>query len=150
MSISFYADEACLRTTTVGIRRPLALRTGRRTARAEEASRGAYRLVEIGLYRGARLEGAIEMLRPAKFALSVPRTFTSLNMLKPSPIRLSVTPSRSWKSLRRRRSRELKGLKKLIPPGTWAIGPPALHGLAPGRQAVRSSGQSRCSADRCF
>src|SRR5580692_2687315 len=75
----------------------------------------------------------METFRPAKFALFVPRTFTSLNMLKPSPIRLTVILSAMRKSFFKRRSSELNGLKKLMPPGTCAIGPPELHGKAPGQ-----------------
>src|ERR1017187_899653 len=75
----------------------------------------------------------MEILRPEKFSLFVPRTFTSLNMLKASPIRLNVVLSARRNSFFKRRSNELNGLKKLMPPGTCAMAPPELHGKAPGQ-----------------
>jgi hypothetical protein len=53
--------------------------------------------------------------------------------LKTSPIRLNETSSPKANFFRSLRSSELNGLEKLKFDGTFAIDPPAWHGLAPGQ-----------------
>ena len=72
---------------------------GTRATGSKEASGNGLGFVEVGLHCAPPVTGLMEMFRPAKFALLVPRTFTWLNILNPSPIRLDRHPVRNAKFL---------------------------------------------------
>src|SRR3989442_691730 len=67
-------------------------------------------------------------------------------MLKASPMRDKRISSPRRMSLVKRKSSELKGLKKLIPPGTEETSCPSLQGAGAG-QAVKAFGNNQKSAN---